>query len=62
MIRIRQLKINIEKDSFEAIKKKVINTLKINIKDLIDLSIVKKSIDARDKKNILYIYEVNVVV
>ena len=62
VIRIRQIKINIENDSIDILKKKVINKLKINLNDLKDLKIIKKSIDARDKNNILYIYEVNVLV
>lgn len=61
VIRIRQIKINIENDNIDAIKKKIANKLKIGIKDLKDITIVKKSIDARDKNNILYTYEVNVL-
>ena len=62
MIRIRQLKINVKKDSFNEVQQKVLSKLKITYKDLKDMTIIKKSIDARDKENILFNYEVNVVV
>ncbi len=62
MIRVRQIKIDVKKDNFESIKKKAALKLKINYKDIKDFSIVKQSIDARDKKSVLYVYEVNVLV
>lgn len=62
MIRVRQIKVEIKKDSFDYIQKKVLNKLKITFKDLKDMIIIKKSIDARDKNNVLFIYEVNVEV
>jgi len=58
MIKVRQIKVNIEDKSIEKIKKKVIEKLKINKDDLIELNIVKESIDAR--RDIHYSYEVNV--
>lgn len=60
MIRVRQIKINVREDSFEELKNKVVKKLGINSNELIDLKIYKKSIDARDKSNVLYNYEVNV--
>ena len=62
MIRIRQIKVNIENDNIDVLKKKITSKLKIDIKDLKDITIIKKSIDARDKNNILYTYEVNIFV
>lgn len=62
MIRVRQLKVEVKKDSFDVLQKKVLTKLKISFNDLKDMIIIKKSIDARDKNNILYIYEVNVEV
>ena len=59
MIRVRQIKVEVKKDSFEEVRKKTIQKLKIKNQDLKDLTIVKQSIDARDKKNVLYIYEVD---
>ncbi|MBR2827988.1 MAG: NAD(P)-binding protein, partial [Bacilli bacterium] len=60
MIRVRQIKIPIEKDNKETIKKELSKKLKINGKEIIDYSINKKSIDAR--KDIFYIYEIDVKV
>ena len=59
MIRIRQVKIPILKDNKEYILKKLNNLLK---GEITDYKIVKKSIDARDKNNILYVYEFDVEV
>ena len=62
MIRIRQVKIPIRNDNNEFIIKKISNILKINKDDITSFNIVKKSIDARDKNNILYVYEFDVEV
>ena len=61
MIRVRQIKIEINNDSFINVQKKVLNKLKVTFNDIKDMIIVKKSIDARDKNNVLYVYEVNVL-
>ena len=55
MIRVRQIKVEIEKDSFDYLQKKVLTKLKITFNDLIEMKIIKKSIDARDKNNVLYV-------
>lgn len=60
MIRIRQIRILSQKDSEEILKKKVASKLKIDIEDIKKLEIKKRSIDARDKKEIFYVYEVDV--
>lgn len=60
MIRIRQVKIPIDKDNIDNIKKEISKILKINIKDIKNLTINKKSIDARYKPDIFYIYEVDI--
>ena len=57
MLRIREVKIPISLDNDEYIKKKISKLLNISKEEIIDYKILKKSIDARDKKNILYIYE-----
>lgn len=62
MICLRQLKVPIEKDSKDFINKTVCKKLKINESDLLDLTITKKSLDARKSSNIHYVYEVNVAV
>lgn len=60
MIRIRQIKIPIEKDNLDYIKKKICQKVKCQDKDIIDVKISKKSLDARNKPNIYYIYEVDI--
>ena len=60
MIRVRQIKVEIKNDSFDYLQKKVLTKLKIAYRDLQEMKIIKKSIDARDKNNVLYVYEVNV--
>ena len=60
MIRLRQIKVEISKDNEEYLQEKVIKKLRINSSDLIDLEIIKKSIDARDKREIYYVYEIDV--
>ena len=60
MIRIRQVKIPILNDNNEYIIKKISNILKVSRDDITSFKIVKKSIDARDKNNILYVYEFDI--
>ena len=60
MIRIRQIKIPIEKDNLNHLKKKVSLILKCPETNIKAISISKKSLDARKKPNIFYIYEVDV--
>ncbi len=56
MIRVRQIKIGI--NSKEKIEDKIINKLHIKNNELESYKIIKKSIDARNKNNIMYVYEV----
>ena len=60
MIRVRQIKIPIEKDNIEELKKQISKKLKININDINNLKISKKSLDARKKPNLFYTYEVDI--
>ena len=56
MIRVNDIKIPIEKDSREELERKIFYLyplLKNN-----SYQIVKKSIDARDKSNIFYVYQI----
>lgn len=62
MIRIRQIKVPIENNNIEEIKAKVASKIKIKQEEIQDLKIIKKSIDARRKNQILYIYEVDIQV
>lgn len=59
MIKIDQLKLNIsanENDVLNAIVKK----LKVNKTDIKDFSIIKKSVDARKKPDVFFVYSVSV--
>ena len=60
MIRIRQIKINL--DSKQDLKSKVAKILHINEKEILNLKINKKSLDARKKDNLFYVYEVDIEV
>ena len=57
MIRIRQIKVNLDSNN---IKEKILSRLKIKNDELIDYKINKRSIDARFKPILYYIYEVDV--
>lgn len=57
MIKVRQLKININ-DNIDNLKQKIIKKLHIQENELIDYKVSKKSIDAREKPNIYYVYEI----
>ena len=60
MIRIRQIKVSIEKDNIDYIKKKISEKIKCNINDIKEINISKKSLDARLKPQIYYIYEIDI--
>jgi len=59
MIRITQLKLNINHTK-EDLKKQIVKQLKVPEEEIISYSIVKKSIDARKKNEIAYVYNVEV--
>ena len=59
MIRIRQINVAIDEDEKELISK-CAKKLKINKENIEEYKIVKKSIDARDKQNIVFCYEVDI--
>ena len=60
MIRLRQIKIEVDKDSKEILLKKICSKLRIKENDIKSFSINKKSIDARKKDIIYYVYEVDI--
>ena len=62
MIRVRQIKVPIISDNNDSIISKISKKLNIDSKSINSYKIIKKSIDARDKNNILYVYEVDVLV
>ena len=59
MIRLRQIKLNIEETDTELISK-IANKLKITEQDIKSINIIKKSLDARKKDNLFYVYEVDI--
>ena len=58
MIRIRQVKVSI--DNRNSLKNKISKILNISMEDIISYRIIKESVDARIRNNILLIYEVDV--
>lgn len=61
MIKLDQIKINVNDYSFENLKKISAKTLKINEQNIEKLEILKKSIDARRKPNIFYNFSVGLI-
>ena len=60
MIRVRQIKVDVRKDNYDELINSLVRKLKVNNNDIIDVNIVKKSIDARHKDSVCFIYEVDV--
>lgn len=60
MLRVRQIKVSVLNDTPENIENSILHKLKINKDELKSYTILKKSIDARDKNDINFIYEVKV--
>ena len=61
MLRIDGIKIYEDSEEVDVVSK-AIRKNSIDIKDVEDFEIVKKSIDARDKSNVHYVYSVNIKV
>ncbi len=62
MIRLRQIKINVFESSKEQILEKCAKKLKIKPVDIKSISIIKRSIDARKKPDLYYVYEIDIEV
>ncbi len=60
MIRLRQVKVLVSDDSYDVVRKKVCKKLRVNDSCIKSLIINKKAIDARDKNNVYFVYEVDV--
>ena len=58
MIKLRQIKVSILNDTKEELIRKICKKINIKETDIISLKISKKSVDARDKENINFVYEV----
>lgn len=61
MIRVNQIKVGME-GTAKDIKKKTAEFLRISEKDILELNIVRQSIDARKKPTIFYTYSVDIAV
>ncbi len=59
MIRVRNIKVSYNNDNEKQIIKKVASKLKIKEEDIINIKINKKSLDARKKDNLMYVYEID---
>ena len=60
MIRVRQIKVDVRNDSLENLYSSLVRKLKVNRSDIKSVNIIKRSIDARHKDNVYFIYEVDV--
>ncbi|MDE6292905.1 MAG: hypothetical protein K2L98_04410 [Bacilli bacterium] len=59
MLRISQVKIDCLLNQEDNLKKNILKKLRINDSELIEYKIIKRSIDARDKAQVFYVYEVD---
>ena len=58
MIKVRQIKIDVKKYNYDLLYNKVLKILGVKSSDIISFKINKRSIDARDKSTVYYIFEV----
>ena len=58
MIRIRQIKVPILEE--QTLQDKIAKQLRVNKQDIKNITIIKKSLDARKKDNLFYVFEVDV--
>ena len=56
VIKIRQIKLSLEEDNIDNLKKRVLKKLNLNDNDIKSFNIDKRSIDAR--RDLIIIYEV----
>ncbi len=59
MIKVREVKLSVLDKSESKIKEALAKKLKIDINSIINIYIRKESIDARDKNDVLYVYELD---
>ena len=59
MIKVRQIKVKVDLDIEEELLSKITKKLNLKNNKILGYKITKKSIDARDKNDIYFIYEVN---
>jgi len=57
MIKVRQIKVEVTEDNETTKLEALLKKIKLKKEDVIDFKISKQSLDARDKNNIFYVYE-----
>ena len=60
MIKIEQIKLRVDKCDEKHIKFVIAKKLHINVQDVLDFVIIKRSIDARDKQNVCWVFSLGV--
>ena len=60
MIRVRQIKLSVKNDNIDDLYNALVRKLNINVNDIVNVNVVKKSIDARHKECVAFVYEVDV--
>ena len=60
MIRVRQVKVRVNDNDISKIKMIVAKKIKVNVNEIKNIEIVKRSLDARYKPDLFYIYEVDI--
>ena len=60
MIRVRQIKVEVTSNNEENLKKEIAKKIKVDLNNIKDYEIKKQSLDARNKNEIFYVYEVDV--
>ena len=58
MIKVRQIKVEVLSDNEEERLKSLLNKTKLKKENILSYKISKQSLDARDKENIYFVYEV----
>jgi len=58
VIRVRQIKVDVRNDNIDVLYNELVRKLKINCSDITAINVVKKSIDARHKDRVSFVYEV----
>lgn len=58
LIRVRQIKLSLDEDNMDNLKKKVLKKLNLKDKDILSFNITKRSIDARRDLKIIYEVEI----
>ena len=63
MIKVRQIKVEVISDNDDCRKKTLLKKMKLKDNHLLDYKITKQSLDARNKNEIYYVYEmvVNII-